>query len=550
MMPTLTATYRCPDGSPFTVDWPDERDSHYGWRWDQMHGPLPVPPLCAEMRDLTDGFKRTADVTGSPAYGVWKYFHGYGFARSVPFDGDPAVREAVRLRDMERRMDCVLELWHREYRPEVEGITRALRSFADPDLSLRELVDGLEQVHALRRRQGELHMLVQGPGAPAYARLIDFCVAEYGADGERLAAELTQGLPNKSLESAEAMWELANEAKARPAVAALLHEQKPADFLCHLAETPAGTEFHALLLAFLHVYGDRNESFFDLSQPTWRQDPRFPLFILRRYLDMPEDAGPGAMHGRAAQKREQRQREVEARLADNPEGLAAFRAWLPPAQHRTILLEDHNFYIDQQGMVASRIPCLAIGRHLVAQGTIDAADDVFYLIEEEIKQATVKPDMQLAPAVAERRAERERWLRILPPAVIGEGTVAMNDHTVRFFGPMGEEPKLEDGSISGVAASPGVVRGTARLLLSLDDVDRLAPGEILVTYATAPPWTPLFAVAAAVVTDAGGSLSHCAVVAREYGIPAVVGTRIATRSIPDGAVLTVDGSRGVVTIEA
>jgi len=69
-MPTLTATYRCPDGSPFTVDWPDERDSHYGWRWDQMHGPLPVPPLCAEMRDLTDGFNRTADVTGVAR--VWR----------------------------------------------------------------------------------------------------------------------------------------------------------------------------------------------------------------------------------------------------------------------------------------------------------------------------------------------------------------------------------------------------------------------------------------------------------------------------------------------
>ena len=104
--------------------------------------------------------------------------------------------------------------------------------------------------------------------------------------------------------------------------------------------------------------------------------------------------------------------------------------------------------------------------------------------------------------------------------------------------------------MTGVAASPGIVRGTARLVLSLDDVDRLAPGEILVTYATAPPWTPLFAVAAAFVTDAGGWLSHCAVVAREYGIPAVVGTRIATRSIPDGAIVTVDGSRGVVTIEA
>ncbi len=403
-MPGLTATYRCPDGSPFPVDWADEEDSRYAWRWDQMHGPLPLPPLCVEMRDMPDGFNRTADVTGSPTQTTRMYVHGYMFARAVPFDDDPAVRAAVQRRDLEQRMGRMLELWHSEYRPEVEGITRALRSFADPGLSLHELVDGLEQVHALRRRQGELHALVQGPGVPAYARLIDFCVAEYGTDGEQVAAELTQGLPNKSLESAEAMWELANEAKARPAVAALLREQKPADVFRHLADTPGGTEFDALLLAFLHVYGHRNESFNDLSQPTWREDPRFPLFILRRYLDMPADASPGAMHGRAAQKREQRQRELEARLATNPERLATFRAWLPPAQARTILLEDHNFYIDQQGMVASRIPCLAIGRHLVAQGTIDAADDVFYLIEEEIKQATGKPDMRMAAAVAERRA--------------------------------------------------------------------------------------------------------------------------------------------------
>jgi pyruvate,water dikinase len=118
----------------------------------------------------------------------------------------------------------------------------------------------------------------------------------------------------------------------------------------------------------------------------------------------------------------------------------------------------------------------------------------------------------------------------------------------RFFGSFDEEPEV-DGIVKGAAGAPGVIRGTARVVLTLGEVDRLAPGEILVTYATAPPWTPLFAVAGGVVTDAGGVLSHCAVVAREYGIPAVVGTRKGTARIRDGMTITVDGSNGIVRLD-
>jgi pyruvate,water dikinase len=87
------------------------------------------------------------------------------------------------------------------------------------------------------------------------------------------------------------------------------------------------------------------------------------------------------------------------------------------------------------------------------------------------------------------------------------------------------------------------------VILSLDQASRLSPGEILVTYATAPPWTPLFAIAGGVVTDAGGPLAHCAVVAREYGIPAVVGTTNATSAIKDGMTISIDGTTGLVTIK-
>ncbi|MDQ3547566.1 MAG: PEP-utilizing enzyme, partial [Chloroflexota bacterium] len=102
--------------------------------------------------------------------------------------------------------------------------------------------------------------------------------------------------------------------------------------------------------------------------------------------------------------------------------------------------------------------------------------------------------------------------------------------------------------LNGAAGSPGVVQGTARVVRSLADAGRIGPGDILVAPTTAPPWTPLFATVAAVVTDTGGVLSHCAVVAREYRIPAVVGTGTATTAIQDGQLIEVDGDRGIVRI--
>jgi rifampicin phosphotransferase len=116
-----------------------------------------------------------------------------------------------------------------------------------------------------------------------------------------------------------------------------------------------------------------------------------------------------------------------------------------------------------------------------------------------------------------------------------------------FFG--AGMPEVEGQEIKGQAASKGIARGRARVIRRLSEAEKLQQGEILVCQTTAPPWTPLFAIAAGVVTDTGGVLSHSAICAREYAIPCVVATQIATRIIQDGALITVDGSRGVVRIE-
>ena len=118
----------------------------------------------------------------------------------------------------------------------------------------------------------------------------------------------------------------------------------------------------------------------------------------------------------------------------------------------------------------------------------------------------------------------------------------------KFFGAPPEQhpdPRV----INGNAASAGTITGTARVILSLDDAERLGQGEILVCPATMPPWTPLFAITSGVVTDHGGVHSHTAIVAREYQIPAVVGTKVGTSLIEDGHTITVDGNEGTVTLK-
>lgn len=540
--------YRCPDGSDFPVEWPEPGMEQFGWRWDQMHCPLPLTPLSQDFAAVGhEGSAVGMAATGSPMVFERLSAHGYIFSRAQTVAADPAHQLALRGRYLDRHLGRSIELWEREYRPECEALTRAQMTWADRPLTLRGAVDRLDEVRMVRRRHGEVHFLAMGGVSEAWNRFGDWCAAELPGGGDALAGELTQGMPNRSLDSANGLWELSRLALETQRVGDLLRTAAPATFLARLGNVTGGTTFRAALDAYLEEFGLRTESFYELTCPTWREDPKFALFLIRGYLDSPAASSPGALHRAVADRRLARTAEVESALSDDPRKLAEFRRLQHDALERTVLLEDHNFYIDQQGFCAPRFPCLAVGRLLAEAGAVDAPEDVFYLRSDDLRQAAASGG-DFRPLVARRRAEHARWVRVLPPTYIGGAPAATNPAGARFFGAFSDEPE-EPGIVKGTAGSPGVIRGTARLVLTLDAVDRLGDGEILVTYATAPTWTPLFAIAGAVVTDAGGVLSHCAVVAREYGIPAVVGARTATARIPDGALITVDGDAGVVRIE-
>jgi len=232
--------------------------------------------------------------------------------------------------------------------------------------------------------------------------------------------------------------------------------------------------------------------------------------------------------------------------------VARFETLLKAAQVATIVHEDHNVWIDQPFFHHIRRICMEFGARLAQAGILETADDIFYLTPEELQNGR---DASMKELVQERKSEIERCSQITPPTMLGttppfELTNAGSMVRAIFKGEMGQ-PKgnqSEASMVKGLAGSAGITRGTAKVLYSLAEASKLQPGDILVTPFTEPPWTPLFATAGAVVTDQGGVLSHTAVVAREYRIPAVVGTGSATSVFQDGQLLEVDGNTGIVRV--
>ena len=231
-------------------------------------------------------------------------------------------------------------------------------------------------------------------------------------------------------------------------------------------------------------------------------------------------------------------------MADQPEELARFERLLALAREIGPLTEGHNYWIDR--MAQSRLRRLAtrVGTRLVTDGTIEAPDDVFFLEHADITAALAAPT-DLKALVAERKARHAHHQGIRPPSVIGKPKDVTDTAVVdRFDGAR----LVSDvaGELRGTGASSGVVRGPARVALSPADFGRIQPGDIIVCPSSNPSWVPVFVIAGGLVTNTGGVLSHAAVVAREFGLPAVVGVAGATDQIADGRTVEIDGARGIV----
>jgi rifampicin phosphotransferase len=255
-------------------------------------------------------------------------------------------------------------------------------------------------------------------------------------------------------------------------------------------------------------------------------------------------AAPVEHHSRVVDARQAAESGAFAALASSPRRLRAFRRVLADAQHIVPIREEQADELTIAWPVMRRA-VLRIGEALAEREAISKADDVFFLTRDEVLSALDGAPLAAAVDVMERRSLRAEQARLVPPPLVGHVHPMIQRLWDSFPALIGARPS-DTALVSGVPASPGRATGLVRVVRGPKEFDELQPGEILVAPLTAPAWTPLFNRAAAVVTDVGSAASHASIIAREYGIPAVVGCSDATSRLRTGMRVTVDGSTGNV----
>ncbi len=287
---------------------------------------------------------------------------------------------------------------------------------------------------------------------------------------------------------------------------------------------------HEDLDAFVAEFGDRPILSDDWSLPTWRERPEHVAEVLTAWRERtPED--PDARLRRLRGQRKALARQLMGRI-DEPEDRVRFLRLWRAALREAALMEDHNFAIDQWREALLHYAFAALGRHLARAGLIPRPDDVWSLYVDEALTALVQR-RPVDSGLHWRHALRSRWRRLSLPVEVGGGAPAAVEACADWRG----EP-----------ASPGLGSGPARVVLTLEDLARLRPGDVLVTQVLLPPLAQAAYVAAAIVSEGGAALSHGGILAREAGIPAVVAVDGLLGGVRDGDWLEVDGAAGTVRI--
>jgi pyruvate,water dikinase len=444
------------------------------------------------------------------------------------------------------------EIWLGQILPEVREHLGFWDSFDLEGATREAFAAHVSETWERLLRVWELHFVIVLPSYLAISEFDELYRGLFPDAGALDSYRLLEGLPNMTVEVGQALWTLSRRALASDEVRDVLVSRPAADVLPALYGSAAGRAFIAELETYVDRYGRRADKW-TIVASSWTEDPTPVIERLQDFVRMPESQAPAVTTESAAAAREHAIAVARERLRDYPAQIAGqFEAMLAAAQSGLVISEDHNFWIDNMSIHHLRAVLLEGGRRLVEDGAIVVANDVFMLTPEELQAALQSPGADLRAIVEERLAAIAHQRTLTPPPVLGAMPAAppADDPFTRFamkFNGVPQAPENER-EVRGSAGSSGVVRGTARVIRSISEAGRVQPGDIIVAETTAPPWTPLFATAGAVVTDTGGVLSHCAVVAREYGIPAVVGTGFATQAIADGQTIEVDGDAGIVRI--
>ena len=527
----------------FPVEFETPAHVELEWGGDRGHFPEALTPLAGDYARVVgstlSGWQ--SDYEGFPQRwhtGVWHGWVYYAFEPNATPDEWADIRR--RTIDLWRKLADVTDaMWRDDILPEVRSLSSRIDA-VDAEAAAVDVAEAWESSWLAAERAWKLHVMIAGQAqvlgdlAEAYRVAVPDAPA-----GE--AFRLIQGDPHELFEMELETERLAAMAAAAPAVATALRTGLRS--LDDIRASPEGAAFAVAVEAFLERHGHLGQSSDDLAIPSWAQAPHRILDELTKRLETP--APP------AAERRERLRREAEElaaaareRLADTPEELPRFDRILDLARRIGPLSEIHNYWIDRAVQARLHSLVMQVGRRLVRDKVIEAPDDVFYLRRTEVADLLRTP-RDVGDLVTDRRQLHARQRQITPAPTVG---TPLDDAAA---GEQQGASHLESGeneSLRGTGASPGVVRGTARLVHGADEFGRIMHGDIIICPASNPSWVPVFAIAGGLVTDRGGLLSHAAVVAREFGLPAVVGVRGVMQTIVDGQPVEIDGTSGVVRL--
>ena len=562
----------------FPVTWDSETEKDFFWVYDDLHIPHPVSPMFFDIGGWWLSCDHMFRRFGTPFAVDWlaKNVNGYVYTTAIPADPSLHIegteyssryqarvpRDASYAEQMGAYLDTVLPVygehfadwWRDRLVPEMQRNFAYIEERLDAadGMSLAETATLLEDAIDIHDRHWKIHWMLNFAQLSATLNLRAVMEKTRGAVDEELLGRLQNSASDRNWDSIESLWRLKNEVRDDAELRAAFEWEDTREIRAALERSERGRRFITERIEpHQREFGWHAVWSHEFIFPTVREQMEPLLELVRGYLTTDYDF-PTAI---AAMRRDIESASEEILDGLEGEALEAMRAANAVNLRMAPLTPDHHFYIDQGANAHVRLVLLAVGRKLVEAGRLDAPDDVLFLHYNELRALIGNADaLDARGIVATRRAEREAarkvqprdWVGTVTPSQLAFPYLVNWGYPERFHRQASEDERV----ISGIAGSPGTIEGTARVVMTVDEFDQVRDGDILVCQMTNPAWVVLFTKIAGLVTDTGGTTSHPAVLAREFGIPAVIGTSVATKRIATGDRLRVDGTTGRVDILA
>jgi phosphohistidine swiveling domain-containing protein len=560
----------------FPIEWTSDLERQLLWVFDDLHCPHPLSPMffdiggwwltCDHMfrrfgtpfasdwiAKNVNGYLYTAAIPADPHFNVDAMEYGARYGARVPLDPEYNSKIGAYLNAVLPTYGANFERWWRERLvPEMQRNFAYLEEMLgrQDEMSLMELACLLEDAIDVHDRHWKIHWMLNFSQFSATMNLRAVMEKTHGRTDEALLGRLQNSASDRNWDSIEALWKMKEEARGDPELAAAFRHETAGEIIADLERSERGRRFISeRVKPYQKEFGWHAVWSHEFIFPTVYEKMEPVVELVRGYIETDYDYRKTI----AALKTDIEAASREILEGLQGEALEEMRAANDVNLKMAPLTPDHHFYIDQGANAHVRLVLIAIGKKLVAAGALDQPEDVMFLRYNELRVVMGDAAAIDGRALVDRRkAERERSYTLRPPAWIGTATQSQLDFPyLNLWGfpeKFHRKPGEIAGEVTGIGASPGVVEGVAKVVLREDQFDEVRAGDILVCQMTNPAWVVLFTKIVGLVTDAGGTASHPAVLSREFGIPAVVGTSDATQKIQTGDRIRVDGRSGVVEI--